>query len=143
MILLAIIILAAAAAETTGGMSGGEILGLILGAIFGGGGCIWIGRKGGESAAEKSWQRREEELRTQITNELKAKVDLPQPLGVKLEEKFVSREEFLKYVDDNAHDHDNIFLRLTSNDKSMGEIKGMLSGIRDDLSLIKQKFFRN
>ena len=66
----------------------------------------------------------------------------PQPLEVKGAPEFVTREEFRKHADDNARDHENLFARLNRNDRETSEIKGMLAGIRDDLSAIKNKLFR-
>ena len=66
----------------------------------------------------------------------------PQPLEVKGAPEYVTREEFRKHADDNARDHENLFSRLNRNDRETSEIKGMLAGIRDDLSAIKNKLFR-
>ena len=131
-ILATLIIMAAAAAETAVGgapnVSGsgwisGDTLTTLISILAGAGGVVG-GKMWGERSAKK------------------VKADIPQPLAVELKEKFVTRVEFDKHVEDNSHDHENIFNRLTSNDKSMGEIKGMLSGIREDLSFIKGKFFK-
>ena len=41
----------------------------------------------------------------------------PTPLPVDKLDKYVTRGEFNKHVDDNARDHENIFSRLNANDK--------------------------
>ena len=66
----------------------------------------------------------------------------PQPLEVKGAPAYVTKEEFEKHVQDNGRDHENLFARLNRNDRETSEIKGMLAGIRDDLSAIKNKLFR-
>jgi hypothetical protein len=43
---------------------------------------------------------------------------------------------------ENAAAHENIFGRLTRNDRDMGEIKGLLTGVANDLQLIKGKLFK-
>jgi len=45
-------------------------------------------------------------------------------------------------VQDNARDHENLFGRMNRNDRETSELKGILSGIREDLSAIKDKMFR-
>ena len=66
----------------------------------------------------------------------------PTPLPVDKLDKFVTRGEFNKHVDDNARDHENIFSRLNANDKLTSRLAGILEGIREDLSAIKDKLFR-
>ena len=66
----------------------------------------------------------------------------PMPLPVDKLDKFVTRGEFNKHVDDNARDHENIFARLNANDKLTSKLEGILEGIREDLSAIKDKLFR-
>ena len=68
----------------------------------------------------------------------------PTPLPVTTEKtpKFVTVQEFNKHVEDNARDHENLFGRMNRNDRETSELKGILSGIRDDLSAIKHKLFR-
>ena len=66
----------------------------------------------------------------------------PDPLNVRKEDKFVTRGEFNRHVEDNARDHENMFARLNRNDILTSEINGKLAGIKDDLTLIKQKLFR-
>ena len=66
----------------------------------------------------------------------------PSPLPVEKLDKFVTRGEFNKHVEDNARDHENIFARLNANDKLTSKLEGLLEGIREDLSAIKDKLFR-
>ena len=66
----------------------------------------------------------------------------PMPLPVDKLDKYVTRGEFNKHVDDNARDHENIFARLNANDKLTSRLAGILEGIREDLSAIKDKLFR-
>lgn len=66
----------------------------------------------------------------------------PTPLPVDKLDKYVTRGEFNKHVDDNARDHENIFARLNANDKLTSRLAGILEGIREDLSAIKDKLFR-
>ena len=66
----------------------------------------------------------------------------PTPLPVDKLDKYVTRGEFNKHVDDNARDHENIFSRLNANDKLTSKLEGILEGIREDLSAIKDKLFR-
>lgn len=74
-----------------------------------------------------------------VEGEVKANV--PQPLSVELKDQFVTRSEFEKHVAENRGDHENIFNRLSANDKNVGRMLGLLEGIQGDLSLIKQKLF--
>jgi hypothetical protein len=64
------------------------------------------------------------------------------PLNIRKEDKFVTRGEFNRYCEDNARDHENIFARLNANDKLTSRLAGILEGIREDLSAIKDKLFR-
>ena len=66
----------------------------------------------------------------------------PSPLPVEKLDKFVTRGEFNKHVEDNARDHENIFARLNANDKLTSKLEGLLEGIREDLKAIKDKLFR-
>ena len=66
----------------------------------------------------------------------------PSPLPVDKLDKYVTRGEFNKHVDDNARDHENIFSRLNANDKLTSKLEGLLVGIREDLGAIKDKLFR-
>ena len=86
------------------------------------------------------------------------------PLNVNKLDKYVARGEFYKAMERNEADHkritdeaaadhermerenssahENIFNRLTRNDRDMGEIKGLLTGVANDLQLIKGKLFK-
>lgn len=66
----------------------------------------------------------------------------PDPLRIDKQDKFVTRGEFNKHLEDNARDHENLFGRMNRNDRETSELKGILSGIREDLSAIKDKMFR-
>ena len=66
----------------------------------------------------------------------------PTPLPVEKLDKYVTRGEFNKHVEDNARDHENIFGRINRNDRETSEVKGLLAGIREDVTLIKNKLFR-
>ena len=65
----------------------------------------------------------------------------PTPLPVEKADKFVTRGEFNKHVEANARDHENLFGRMNRNDRETSELKGLLAGIREDLSAIKDKLF--
>ena len=75
------------------------------------------------------------------------------PLNVNKLDKYVTRGEFNRYVEQHAAEHtamvddrernyEALFNRQLANDKLTSEIKGKLDGIKDDLSLIKQKLFK-
>ena len=68
----------------------------------------------------------------------------PTPLPVTTEKtpKYVTVQEFNKHVEDNQRDHENMFSRLNANDKLTSKLEGILEGIREDLSAIKNKLFR-
>ena len=69
----------------------------------------------------------------------------PTPLPVTTEKtpKYVTVQEFNKPVEDNQRDHENMFARLNANDKLTSKLEGILEGIREDLSAIKNKLFRS
>ena len=86
------------------------------------------------------------------------------PLNVNKLDKYVTRGEFNKAMERNEADHkritdeaaadhermerenssahENIFARLSRNDRDMGEIKGLLTGVANDLQLIKAKLYK-
>ena len=66
----------------------------------------------------------------------------PDPLNIRKEDKYVTRGEFNRHVEDNQRDHENMFSRLNANDKLTSKLEGILEGIREDLSAIKNKLFR-
>jgi len=78
--------------------------------------------------------RRSRNQKTEIT---------PDPLNIRKEDKYVTRGEFNRHVEDNARDHENIFARLNANDKLTSKLEGILLGMREDLSAIKNKLFRS
>ena len=105
------------------------------------------------SIAVKAWAARNG--KTEVAND---------PLNVNKLDKYVTRGEFNKALERNDADHkritdeaaadhermerennaahENIFNRLTRNDRDMGEIKGLLTGVANDLQLIKGKLFK-
>lgn len=94
------------------------------------------------SIAVKAWAARNG--KTEVAND---------PLNVNKLDKYVTRGEFNKAIERNEADHErmerenssaheNIFNRLTRNDRDMGEIKGLLTGVANDLQLIKGKLFK-
>ncbi len=68
----------------------------------------------------------------------------PNPLPVETHraEEYVKREDFEKHVAENAREHESLFSRMNRNDRETSEIKGMLHGIQDDLTLIKNKLLK-
>ena len=77
--------------------------------------------------------RRSRSQKTEIT---------PDPLNVRKEDKYVTRGEFNRHVEDNQRDHENMFARMNANDKLTSRLEGILEGIREDLGAIKNKLFR-
>lgn len=73
----------------------------------------------------------------------KQPVEVKQPVEIDLKKEFVTRRDFDAHVLDNSKDHENLFGRLNRNDRETSEIKGLLTGMRDDLSAIKNKLFRS
>ena len=134
--LTAMLILATAAsakaAEVSGGMS--LISSELITAIFTGMaavlGVIWQKSRNDKKLAEK-----DEEIK-------RIKAELPQPFEVQLKDHFVTRHEFDDMKKQNDSAHENIFGRLSASDQKLGNITGLLEGIRGDLSLIKSKLFR-
>lgn len=66
----------------------------------------------------------------------------PLPVTTEKTPKYVTVQEFNRHVEDNARDHENMFARMNRNDILTSEINGKLAGIKDDLTLIKQKLFK-
>lgn len=90
-----------------------------------------------------AWQRARRQ-RTEIT---------PSPLPVEKLDKFVTRGEFNKHVEQNAAEHkamvddrernyEAVYNRLNANDKLTAKLEGIFEGIREDLRAIKDKLFR-
>lgn len=124
------ILLAAAATITPGVADGdlisGKMLAALFAAIFAGGGGIWIGRKGGESAAEKSFEKREQEIRAQIANELRAKI-VNDPMHIE-------QSHYQADMKANAAAHTDIFSRLRILEAEMAGIKALVTAKFDGLS---------
>lgn len=123
--------------------------------IIQGGGLVLSGAAVTKLAgiAVKAWAARNG--KTEVAND---------PLNVNKLDKYVTRGEFNKALERNDADHkrisdeaaadhermerennaahENIFMRLTRNDRDMGEIKGLLTGVANDLQLIKGKMFK-
>ena len=123
--------------------------------IIQGGGLVLSGAAVAKLAgiAVKAWAARNG--KTEVAND---------PLNVNKLDKYVTRGEFNKALERNDADykritdeaaadhermerennaaHENIFMRLTRNDRDMGEIKGLLTGVANDLQLIKGKLFK-
>ena len=83
------------------------------------------------SIAMKAWAARNG--KTEVAND---------PLNVNMLDSYVTRDEFKEAMERNATDHENIFARLSRNDREYGEIKGLLTGVANDLQLIKGKLFK-
>ena len=114
--------------------------------IIQGGGLILSGAAVGKIAdvAIRAWTARHHKGEVSVT---------PDPLNVRMEDKFVPRDEFNRHVEQNAAEHkamvddrernyEALYNRQLANDKLTSEIKGKLDGIKDDLSLIKNKLFK-
>lgn len=93
------------------------------GLVLSGAAVKWIA-----DAAISAWRSRNQRTEARIE---------PTPLPVDRQDKYVTRGEFNRHVEDNVRDHENLFARLNRNDRETGEIKGMLSSIMDDLRTIK------
>ena len=118
--------IAAAASGGDGDLISGKMLAALFAAIFAGGGGIWIGRKGGESAAEKSFEKREEEIRAQIANELRAKIT-NDPMHIE-------QSHYQADMKANAAAHTDIFGRLRLLEAEMAGIKALVTAKFDGLS---------
>lgn len=118
--------IAAAAAGGDGDLISGKMLAALFAAIFAGGGGIWIGRKGGESAAEKSFEKREQEIRAQIANELRAKIT-NDPMHIE-------QSHYQADMKANAAAHTDIFGRLRILEAEMAGIKALVTAKFDGLS---------
>ena len=118
--------IAAAAAGGDGDLISGQMLAALFAAIFAGGGGIWIGRKGGESAAEKSFEKREQEIRAQIANELRTKIT-NDPMHIE-------QSHYQADMKANAAAHTDIFGRLRLLEAEMAGIKALVTAKFDGLS---------
>ena len=120
------VMIAATAAGGDGDLISGKMLAALFAAIFAGGGGIWIGRKGGESAAEKSFEKREQEIRAQIANELRAKIT-NDPMHIE-------QSHYQADMKANAAAHTDIFGRLRLLEAEMAGIKALVTAKFDGLS---------
>ena len=118
--------IAVAAAGGDGDLISGKMLAALFAAIFAGGGGIWIGRKGGESAAEKSFEKREQEIRAQIANELRTKIT-NDPMHIE-------QSHYQADMKANAAAHTDIFGRLRLLEAEMAGIKALVTAKFDGLS---------
>ena len=118
--------IAAAAAGGDGDLISGKMLAALFAAIFAGGGGIWIGRKGGESAAEKSFEKREQEIRAQIANARRTKLT-NDPMHIE-------RSHHQPDMKANAAAHTDIFGRLRLLEAEMAGIKALVTAKFDGLS---------
>lgn len=118
--------IAAAAAGGDGDLISSKMLAALFAAIFAGGGGIWIGRKGGESAAEKSFEKREQEIRAQIANELRTKIT-NDPMHIE-------QSHYQADMKANAAAHTDIFGRLRLLEAEMAGIKALVTAKFDGLS---------
>ena len=118
--------IAAASAGGDGDLISGKMLAALFAAIFAGGGGIWIGRKGGESAAEKSFEKREQEIRAQIANELRTKIT-NDPMHIE-------QSHYQADMKANAAAHTDIFGRLRLLEAEMAGIKALVTAKFDGLS---------
>lgn len=122
---LAIIMAAAEAAENVD-LIPGKVIVALFSAIFAAGGGIWIGRKGGENAAEKTWAEKEQKIRAEISSELKAKV-VNDPLTVE-------RSSYQAAMDLNAEQHADLFNRMRIVEAELAGIKATITAKFDGLS---------
>ena len=120
------VMIAATAAGGDGDLISGKMLAALFAAIFAGGGGIWIGRKGGESAAEKSFEKREQEIRAQIANELRTKIT-NDPMHIE-------QSHYQADMKANAAAHTDIFGRLRILEAEMAGIKALVTAKFDGLS---------
>lgn len=120
------VMIAATAAGGDGDLISGKMLAALFAAIFAGGGGIWIGRKGGESAAEKSFEKREQEIRAQIANELRTKIT-NDPMHIE-------QSHYQADMKANAAAHTDIFGRLRLLEAEMAGIKALVTAKFDGLS---------
>ena len=98
--------------------------------IIQGGGLLISGAAVGKIAdvAIKAWSARHHKGEVAVT---------PQPLGVKLEEAFVSRSEFDRHVEQNEAAHAEVFSRLKETEQKTENQNGKLDVIGSDVKTIK------
>lgn len=140
--LLTNLVLLAAAAANDGDLISGKVIVALFSAIFAAGGGIFIGRKGGESAAEKSWSKREQEIRAEIANELRTKLT-NDPLHVE-------QSGYQAKMKENEKDHENLFLRISKLEQTQAALSAKVDAKFDSISeqlretkdMVKQLFER-
>ena len=126
MVLAILVLMAAAAAGGDGDLIPGKVIVALFSAIFAAGGGIWIGRKGGESAAEKSWTKREQDLRAEIANELRTKI-VNDPLTIE-------QTGYQAKMKENEKDHENLFLRMSAIEKEHAALSAKVDAKFDAIS---------
>ena len=127
---LGVMIAAAAAAETAvtgapevagGGWISGDTLTTILSIICGAGGIV-----GGKVWSDRNAKKHEDEIRTQITNELRAKI-VNDPMHIE-------QSHYQADMKANAAAHTDIFGRLRSLEADVAGIKATITARFDGLS---------
>ena len=131
MTLLALILAAAAASvssapsPTTSGWISGDTLTTIISILAGAGGLVG-GKMWGDRAADKKLAKQEDVLRTQIANELRAKI-LNDPLHIE-------QSGFQASMKNNEKDHTDLFNRLRVLEADVSGIKATITAKFDGLS---------
>ena len=123
---LAILVLAAAAAASDGDLISGKVIVALFSAIFAAGGGIWIGRKGGESAAERGWAKREQDLRAEIANELRTKI-VNDPLTIE-------QTGYQAKMKENDKAHENLFARMAAVEQKLAAVSAKVDAKFDAIS---------
>lgn len=142
--LVAVLILAAAtaAAGASEDLISGKVIIAIFSAIFAAGGGIWIGRKGGENAAEKDWEKREKDIRAEIANDLKMKI-VNDPLSVE-------QTGYQASMKENAKAHENLFGRMAQLEQKHASLAAKVDAkfdaiaeqLRETRDMVRQLFDR-
>ncbi len=98
--------------------------------IIQGGGLILSGAAVGKIAdvAIKAWTARHHKGEVEVK---------PDPLNVREEDKYVTRDEFSRHVDQNESAHKEVFRRLTLNEQTTARQDGKLDEIGSDVKTIK------
>ena len=126
MLMCVLVLMAAAAAANDGDLISGKMIAALFAAIFAGGGGIWIGRKGGESAAEKSWSKREQDLRAEIANELRTKI-VNDPLTIE-------QTGYQAKMKENDKAHENLFARMAAVEQKLAAVSAKVDAKFDAIS---------
>ena len=120
------ILMAAAAAASDGDLISGKVIVALFSAIFAAGGGIWIGRKGGESAAERGWAKREQDLRAEIANELRTKI-VNDPLTIE-------QTGYQAKMKENDKAHENLFARMAQVEQKLAAVSAKVDAKFDAIS---------